>query len=99
VGQMRRRGSSRPSGLKLRRAKISISLSFSNISKAFSNSFCTHFLLEIKTNHSQIKYAAAYMHKHVSNPVVDFNSMKIINFSRLKCSQNCVNKSNSPILK
>jgi hypothetical protein len=29
----------RPSGLKLRRKKISISFSFSNISNAFSNSF------------------------------------------------------------
>jgi hypothetical protein len=33
------KGSSRPSGLKLRRKKISISFSFSNISNAFSNSF------------------------------------------------------------
>jgi hypothetical protein len=31
--------------------------------------------------------------------IVDFNSMKIINFSRLKCSQNCRYKSNSPIFK
>jgi hypothetical protein len=32
-------GSSGPSGQKLRRKKISISFSFSNISNAFSNSF------------------------------------------------------------
>jgi hypothetical protein len=32
-------GSSRPSGQKLRREKISIFFSFSNISKPFSNSF------------------------------------------------------------
>jgi hypothetical protein len=52
--------------------KTSIFFSFSNISNAFSNSFCNPFLLEIKTNQSQIKYAAACMHKHVSNPIVDF---------------------------
>jgi hypothetical protein len=34
---MQRRGSSRPSGQKLGREKISISFFFSNISKQFSN--------------------------------------------------------------
>jgi hypothetical protein len=41
-----------PSGRKLRMEKTSISFSFSNISNAFSNSFCNPFLLEIKTNQS-----------------------------------------------
>jgi hypothetical protein len=51
---------------------------FSNTSNTFSNSFCTPFLLEIKTNQSQIKYAAACMHKHVANLIFDFIFLKII---------------------
>jgi hypothetical protein len=47
--------------------------SFSNISNAFSNSFCNPFLLEVKNQSiTKQKYATACMHKHVSNLIIDF---------------------------
>jgi hypothetical protein len=72
--------------------------SFSNISNAFSNSFCNPFLLEVKTNQSQNKN----MQQHVCTSM--YLTLLLIlfienYFSRLKCSQNCENKSNSPIFK
>jgi hypothetical protein len=54
----RRRGWAKKGGKKpdLRaktvKEKISISFSFPNISNTLSNDFCNHFLLKIKTNHT-----------------------------------------------
>jgi hypothetical protein len=71
--------------------------SFSNISNAFSNSFCNPFHLEVKTNQSQNKN----MHHVCTSMYLTLLLILFIKnyFSRLKCSRNCGNKSNSPIFK
>jgi hypothetical protein len=90
-------GSSRPSGQKLRKEKTSISFPFSNIPIAFSDGFWNHFLLEIKpiiTNKNMQQHV--YTSKYLTLLLILFIENY---FSRLKCSQNCGNKFNSPILK
>jgi hypothetical protein len=46
--------------------------------KSNSNEFFKSFSLVIKTNHHKGKYAAACMHKHVFNLIINFNFSKII---------------------
>jgi hypothetical protein len=75
---------------------ISISFSFPNISNTFSNDFWNHFLLEIKTNHTDKN-----MQRHVcTNTYLTLYLILFIKkyyFTKFPCTYKCITKSNSPI--